>query len=70
MACVAGGLICFFVAFLTIPLLALKPRKFAVAFTYVLLPLLVLSSLLSRWDADDSVVLMVCRLGSLLFMMG
>jgi lipopolysaccharide export LptBFGC system permease protein LptF len=33
LACVAGGLVCFFVAFLTIPMLVLKPRKFAVAFT-------------------------------------
>ncbi|CDZ98093.1 er-to-golgi vesicle protein transport sft2 [Phaffia rhodozyma] len=33
LACIAGGLICFMVAFFTIPLLVLKPRKFAVAFT-------------------------------------
>lgn len=31
--CVAGALVCFLIAFLTLPLLALKPRKFAVAFS-------------------------------------
>lgn len=31
--CCAGAALCFFVAFLTLPLLAIKPRKFAVAFS-------------------------------------
>jgi len=31
--CCAGAAVCFLVAFLTLPLLALKPRKFAVAFS-------------------------------------
>ncbi|KAL7415799.1 ER-to-golgi vesicle protein transport Sft2 [Mrakia frigida] len=33
LGCLAGGAVCFFVAFLTLPILAIKPRKFAVAFT-------------------------------------
>ncbi|GHJ84793.1 hypothetical protein NliqN6_1195 [Naganishia liquefaciens] len=33
LACLAGGIVCFFVAFLTLPLLAFKPRKFVLAFT-------------------------------------
>ncbi|KAK4687683.1 hypothetical protein P7C73_g2430, partial [Tremellales sp. Uapishka_1] len=33
LACCAGGLACFFIAFLFLPILALKPRKFALAFT-------------------------------------
>ena len=35
LGCLAGGAVCFFVAFLTLPILAIKPRKFAVAFTFV-----------------------------------
>ncbi|KAH9821097.1 Got1/Sft2-like family-domain-containing protein [Melampsora americana] len=31
--CIAGASICFFIAFLTLPFLAFKPRKFAVAFS-------------------------------------
>ncbi|MBW0494839.1 hypothetical protein O181_034554 [Austropuccinia psidii MF-1] len=31
--CTAGALICFVIAFFTLPLLAIKPRKFAVAFS-------------------------------------
>lgn len=31
--CCAGAAVCFLVAFLTLPLLAIKPRKFAVAFS-------------------------------------
>lgn len=31
--CTAGALVCFLLAFLTLPLLAIKPRKFAVAFS-------------------------------------
>lgn len=31
--CCAGAAVCFFVAFLTIPLIAVRPRKFAVAFS-------------------------------------
>ena len=33
LACTAGAAVCFLVAFLTLPLLAIKPRKFAVAFS-------------------------------------
>ncbi|KAJ9114527.1 hypothetical protein QFC20_001400 [Naganishia adeliensis] len=33
LACLAGGVVCFFVAFLTLPLLAFKPRKFVMAFS-------------------------------------
>ncbi|ORX39349.1 Got1/Sft2-like family-domain-containing protein [Kockovaella imperatae] len=33
LACCAGGLACFFIAFLFLPILAIKPRKFALAFT-------------------------------------
>lgn len=33
LCCCAGAAVCFFVAFLTIPMLAIKPRKFAVAFS-------------------------------------
>ena len=33
LACCAGAAVCFLVAFLTLPLLAIKPRKFAVAFS-------------------------------------
>ncbi|RSH85906.1 protein transport protein sft2 [Apiotrichum porosum] len=32
-ACVVGGMACFGIAFLFLPILALKPRKFALAFT-------------------------------------
>ncbi|KAJ8507187.1 hypothetical protein ONZ45_g10418 [Pleurotus djamor] len=32
-ACLLGGVACFFVAFLTLPLLALRPAKFALAFS-------------------------------------
>ena len=39
LGCLAGGAVCFFVAFLTLPILAIKPRKFAVAFTFVSPPL-------------------------------
>ncbi|EGG05325.1 uncharacterized protein MELLADRAFT_36798 [Melampsora larici-populina 98AG31] len=31
--CIAGASVCFLIAFLTLPLLAFKPRKFAVAFS-------------------------------------
>jgi len=31
--CCAGAAICFFIAFITVPLLALRPAKFAVAFS-------------------------------------
>ncbi|RGB25819.1 Got1/Sft2-like family-domain-containing protein [Rhizophagus diaphanus] len=31
--CMAAGVLCFLIAFLTLPLLALKPRKFAVTYT-------------------------------------
>jgi hypothetical protein len=31
--CCAGAAVCFFVAFFTLPLLALRPAKFAVAFS-------------------------------------
>ncbi|WVQ63749.1 uncharacterized protein L199_001902 [Kwoniella botswanensis] len=33
LACCAGGIACFGVAFLFLPILAIKPRKFALAFT-------------------------------------
>ncbi|KAK1922778.1 Got1/Sft2-like family-domain-containing protein [Papiliotrema laurentii] len=33
LACCAGGLACFGIAFLFLPMLAIKPRKFALAFT-------------------------------------
>ncbi|ORY28771.1 ER-to-golgi vesicle protein transport Sft2 [Naematelia encephala] len=33
LACCAGGMACFGIAFLFLPLLAIKPRKFALAFT-------------------------------------
>ncbi|GFZ47116.1 hypothetical protein JCM24511_04858 [Saitozyma sp. JCM 24511] len=33
LACCAGGMACFGIAFLFLPILALKPRKFALAFT-------------------------------------
>ncbi|WWD21282.1 hypothetical protein CI109_105766 [Kwoniella shandongensis] len=33
LACCAGGMACFGVAFLFLPILAIKPRKFALAFT-------------------------------------
>ncbi len=32
-ACIAGALVCFLVAFLLLPVLALKPRKFAILWT-------------------------------------
>jgi len=34
-ACLIGAAVCFFVAFLTLPLLALRPAKFALAFRCV-----------------------------------
>jgi hypothetical protein len=37
-ACLLGAAVCFFVAFLTLPLIALNPAKFALAFRYVLDP--------------------------------
>lgn len=33
--CLIGATVCFFVAFITLPMLALKPSKFALAFRYV-----------------------------------
>lgn len=33
-ACLLGAAVCFFVAFLTLPLIALRPAKFALAFRY------------------------------------
>jgi hypothetical protein len=35
LACLAGAAVCFVVAFLTLPLLALRPAKFALSFRYV-----------------------------------
>ncbi len=35
-ACLIGAAVCFFVAFITLPFLALKPAKFALSFRYVL----------------------------------
>jgi hypothetical protein len=33
--CLLGAAVCFFVAFLTLPLLAIRPAKFALAFRHV-----------------------------------
>lgn len=33
--CLIGAAVCFFVAFLTLPMLAIRPAKFALAFRYV-----------------------------------
>lgn len=33
-ACLLGAAVCFFVAFLTLPWIALRPAKFALAFRY------------------------------------
>lgn len=35
LACLAGAAVCFGVAFLTLPLLAIRPAKFALSFRYV-----------------------------------
>ena len=35
LACLAGAAVCFAVAFLTLPLIALRPAKFALSFRYV-----------------------------------
>ena len=35
-ACLVGAAICFFVAFITLPLLAFKPAKFALSFRFVI----------------------------------
>lgn len=37
LGCIAGAAVCFAVAFFTLPLLALRPAKFALAFRYGLL---------------------------------
>jgi hypothetical protein len=34
LACLAGAIVCFVVAFFTLPLLALRPAKFALSFRY------------------------------------
>ena len=37
-ACLIGAAVCFFVAFITLPWIALRPAKFALAFRYEHLP--------------------------------
>ena len=35
-ACLVGAAVCFFVAFITLPILAFKPAKFALSFRFVI----------------------------------
>lgn len=35
LACLAGAAVCFAIAFITLPLLAIRPAKFALSFRYV-----------------------------------
>ena len=62
-ACLLGAAVCFFVAFLTVPLIALRPAKFALAFRYAC----VFSCLVSSQHVST---ILRTSLGSLLVMFG